>query len=49
VTAQYTADGKWYNAVVEGVSAEGKLIVFYEGYNEREEVSWGQQQDRPWG
>ncbi|KAL6746035.1 hypothetical protein V8C86DRAFT_2956143 [Haematococcus lacustris] len=38
VTAQYSADGQWYNARVEGVTAAGLLVVAYEGYAEHEEV-----------
>jgi len=36
--AIYSADGQFYNAVVEGVSASGNFIVVYEGYEEKEEV-----------
>lgn len=38
VLALYAADGNWYNAVVEGVAGI-HLIVSYEGYVEKEEVS----------
>lgn len=39
VQAVYSADGNWYNAVVEGVAPSGtSLIVSYEGYAENEEV-----------
>ncbi|KAG2484619.1 hypothetical protein HYH03_016573 [Edaphochlamys debaryana] len=36
--AVYSADGEYYNAVVEGVSEAGNFIVVFEGYGNKEEV-----------
>jgi survival-of-motor-neuron-related-splicing factor 30 len=36
--AIYSADGQFYNAVVEAVTSGGKFIVAFEGYSDKEEV-----------
>lgn len=37
--ALYSADQQFYNAVVDSATAEGNLVVTYEGYEEQAEVS----------
>jgi survival-of-motor-neuron-related-splicing factor 30 len=38
VQALYSADGQWYPGVVQAATADGKLLVLYEGYNSTEEL-----------
>ncbi|KIY95633.1 survival of motorneuron-related-splicing factor 30 [Monoraphidium neglectum] len=39
--AYYAADGQWYPGVVEGVTEDGKFVVLYEGYGNKEELVAG--------
>lgn len=38
VEAPYSADGQFYNAVIEAVSLNGNFIVAFDGYPDKEEV-----------
>lgn len=37
--AQYSVDGEYYDATVDGVTADGKFVVVFDGYETKEEVS----------
>eukprot|EP00955_Chlamydomonas_euryale_P104141 365542-Chlamydomonas_euryale.AAC.27 len=39
VMAKYSADGQFYNATVEAVTTDGKFVVSFEGYTDKEAVS----------
>lgn len=50
VLAKYAADGEFYNATVDAVTTDGKFVVAYEGYTDKDTVrgrAVGSHEDQP--